>query len=305
MDNLMKHPRIVIIVVNYKLKADTIDCIQSLLNAKATISDLIVVDNASNDGSVEAIRGVFGPDLRIIEAEDNKGYPHALNIGIPIALEMGADWALLMNNDVLVDANFLTELERAILAYPKYRLIAPMILYHAAPDRIWFLGSKAIPGTIIGVRSYRGVIDTGDFPEILDIDFVHGCTMMVHREVFEKIGMFDDEQIIYGDDADFSWRARLAGFKMAAVTKAKMWHKISLTMGRQKPKTVYLRTRNTILFYKRYAKNLQLLIMFLFTTARGIILSIRYLFKNQTDLLGPMFYAWLDGWAGKKPERYG
>jgi GT2 family glycosyltransferase len=295
---------IYVIVVNYKLKDDTIACLQSLLVSGCPISKIIVVDNASHDGSIETFKEKFGPELKIIEAEDNRGYPHALNIGIPVALSMGADFVLLMNNDVIVDKNYYIELQLASKNNPKYKLFSPMILYFGAPNKIWFMGAKAIPGTMIGVRSFRGRVDSGKFPLLMDIDFVHGCTMMVHKDVFEQIGQFDDEQLIYGDDADFSWRAKLAGFKMAAVPAAKMWHKISETMGRQKPKTVYLRTRNTILFYKRYGNNFQLIIMFIFTFFRSIIHILKYAFSRQFDLIPPMLNAWIDGWGGKRPVRY-
>jgi GT2 family glycosyltransferase len=293
-----------IVIVNYNLKEDTIDCINSLLDAKALLPNIIVVDNQSTDGSVEALREAFDERLNIIQAEDNRGYPHALNIGIPEALKRNAEWVLLMNNDVLVAEDFLLALQEAVLKHQDVLLFSPMILYHQQPSTIWYLGSKAIPGTLIGIRSFRGKKDNQNFPDIIPIDFVHGCAFLAHKVVFNKIGLFDDTHLIYGDDADFSWRAKLAGFKLGAIPKAKMWHKIATTMGHQKSRTRYLRIRNIIFFYQRYSNPLQKIIMFLFTTIRSIILIILDLFSGKHHLIAPTFYGWIDGWRLISKNRY-
>lgn len=293
-----------IVIVNYNLKEDTIDCINSLLDAKALLTNIIVVDNQSTDGSVVALRATFDERLVIIQAEENRGYPHALNIGIPEALIRNAEWVLLMNNDVLVAKDFLLALQESVQKYPDILLFSPMILYHQQPSTIWYLGSKAIPGTLIGIRSFRGKTDNQYFPEIIPIDFVHGCAFLTHRDVFNKIGLFDDTHLIYGDDADFSWRAKLAGFKMGAVPKAKMWHKIATTMGYQKPRTRYLRIRNIIFFYQKYSNPLQKIIMFLFTTIRSLILMALDTLSGRHYLVAPTFFGWIDGWRLISKKRY-
>jgi len=293
-----------IIVVNYNLKNDTIECLQSLISANAKIEQIIVIDNCSSDGSVEGLRDEFGPCLEIIIAPENKGYPHALNIGIPRAIEKGAQWVLLMNNDTYVAPDFISELHKSTINYPEYALLGPMILYHEEPDTIWYLGYRVVPGTLIGVGSYRGHVDKGQFPPIVPIDFMHGCAMMVRSDVFQKIGLFDDTHLIYGDDADFSWRAKLAGYKLAAAPNAKMWHKIARTMGKQKPRTRYLRFRNTIFFYRRYAKGFKRFIMFCFTVCKMTITIVYDIYKRQFTLIPPLFWGWVDGWLYQTKIRY-
>lgn len=118
-----------------------------------------------------------------------------------------------MNNDVVVDKDFIKELNSATQDQPEAQLIGPAILYYDHPEIIWYIGYKLIPGTLIGVRSYRGRKYNANIPKYLSIDVMHGCTMMVNKKVFIEIGYFDDSSLIYGDDADFSWRARKAGFK--------------------------------------------------------------------------------------------
>lgn len=299
----MIFPNAAIIIVNYNQINHTLECIQSLLKANADLSQIIVVDNNSSDGSIEILRNTFGNSLTLCDLPENKGYPYALNQGIPIALEKGFEWLLLMNNDVTVDQKFLSALRTAAEENPTAKLFAPAILYYDSPELIWNIGYINIPGTLIGIRSYRGQKYSERLPKYLKIDVLHGCTMMVHKSVIEKIGLFDDSNLIYGDDADFSLRAYRAGFEMIAATRAKMWHKISLTMGREKPFTRFLRTRNTIAFYNNYTKGVQKFIMFLFTLAKATITITKDIFRGHAYLIKPYVYGIYDGWTNNKKER--
>ena len=188
----MIFPNAAIIIVNYNQIEHTLECINSLLNADADLSQIIVVDNDSKDNSVEILRKIFGTSLTILALGDNKGYPHALNKGIPDAMSRDFEWLILMNNDVVVDKLFLKELERATKENPQGELIAPAILYYDHPEIIWNIGYINLPGTLIGYRSYRGRKYSTTIPDYLAIDVLHGCTMMVKRTVIDKIGLFDD-----------------------------------------------------------------------------------------------------------------
>lgn len=299
----MTFPNLAIIIVSYNQVDDTIECIESLLQADANLSQIILVDNASIDQSVSSIREKFGGSLTIIALDKNKGYPYGLNQGIPVGLDKGADWFLLMNNDVIVEEDFLRAMHMATIDKPEADLIGPTILYYDHPETIWYIGYKIFPGTLIGYRSFRGRKFRAKIPKYLSIDVMHGCTMMVHRKVFQQIGLFDASNIIYGDDADFSLRAREAGFKMVAATHAKIWHKISLTMGKEKPNRRYLRVRNTIAFYRNNSNGLKSIIMFIFTLLKSIVTIFKDLLSNKSHLIKPLFHAFLDGWKITKKER--
>jgi len=296
-------PKVRIIVVNYNQVNFTLDCIESLINADADPSQIIVVDNNSKDNSVDILADHFGTSLNILTLGDNKGYPYALNKGIPLAVELGGEWLLLMNNDVVVDESFLKELALATREYPEIKLFGSTILYYDNPKTIWYIGYKLIPGTLIGVRSFRGRKYDMNIPKYIPIDVMHGCTMMVNKSVFEDIGLFDDSDLIYGDDADFSLRAREAGYKMMAATRAKMWHKISMTMGREKPKTHYLRTRNTITFYRNNTRGMKRIIMFSFTFIKAIFSAIKDIFRGYAFLIRPLALGFMDGWKGVRKDR--
>jgi hypothetical protein len=302
--NKMNLP-ISIIIVNYNLKFDTIECIESLIDAGIELKNIILVDNASSDDSVSYIQDYFGSSLNIIHNEINHGYPYGLNIGIKSALISKNNWFLLMNNDVIVDKSFFSELEKSILVKLKNndKVIGPAILYYDEPEKIWFIGDKVIPGTLITINKFRGKNYSDSLPEILDVDFVHGCTMMVHRDVVETIGLFDDSSLIYGDELDYCMRAKQSNFNIVALPKVKMWHKISTIMKKHSRKGRYLRIRNQIRFYKKYSKGFKIVVMFIFTFLRTLLILLKDIVNGNKELIFPLINGFVDGWIDK-PEKF-
>lgn len=291
--------QIMIVVINWNLKQDAADCIESLINAGASLEKIIVVDNGSTDGSVEFLSNKFGQSLDIVALESNMGFAKGSNAGLQRAMDRGAEWIFLMNNDTVVSPDFFQQLETAIVnGQNEYSLFGPMILYYDLPDRVWYLGDKLIPGTMITINPYfRKKVGILDLPDLLPVDFVNGCGMLVHRKVYEKVGMMDTSLFIYNEEVDLCWRARRAGFRMAGVPKAKMWHKISAIMGKQKPKSRYLQTRNQIWVYRRYSRGLKKVVMFMFSIFKAFRLIIQDIRMNQINLFPHLLRAWWEGWT--------
>ena len=289
-------PGLSIIIVNWNLKEDTLACIDSLVEAGADVDQVFLVDNASSDGSVDALRDWFGPALHIIENPQNLGFAQGNNQGIQRALGEGAEWVLLMNNDTLVAPDFLVELKKGLQQPGQFEILSPLILYYDLPDTIWYLGDRLVPGTLLTLNPYRGRKDWDGLPGLMEVDFVSGCSMLVRREVFERVGLFDTSLFMYGEEVDFCWRARQAGYRMACVTSAKMWHKVSTSGSRDRPKTRYLRIRNQIRFYRKYALGLQLHFIYGFVLLRTLRIGLCVLIHKQPELLLPLLRGWRDGW---------
>ncbi|MFV2044004.1 MAG: glycosyltransferase family 2 protein [Anaerolineales bacterium] len=284
------------VLVNWNLKDHTLTCVQSLVDAGASVDHVIVVDNGSTDGSSEALRQSFGKDLHLIINDENLGFAEGSNLAIRHALTQGAEWVFILNNDTIVAPTVFDELASASAENEEYVILSPLILYHDEPDRIWHLGGKLIPGTLITRSLYKGHMDLGNLPPLVPVDFVSGSGMLVRREVFETIGLFDTAYFMYGEEVDFCWRARSAGYRLACAPRAKMWHKVSASASRDPDTTRYLKIRNQIRFYQRYANPPQRLIMLAFTLARSLVLAFRDLLKGQPDLIVPLFEGWADGW---------
>ncbi|MBN1371479.1 MAG: glycosyltransferase family 2 protein [Anaerolineaceae bacterium] len=286
-----------VVIINFNLAPDTVDCVRSIANAGLDYSKIIIVDNNSSDDSVEYIKQAFPPELNILALDTNKGYTGGSNAGIQYAISAGAVWVFLMNNDTLVAPNFFSEFDKAVQKYgQKYTVFSPMILYFDPPNRIAYMGDKLIPGTMLTLNSWEGKDGRDEYPEIIPSDFVHGCGMLVHRSVYENIGAFDDSLFIYFEEVDFCWRLRLAGYEVAAFPSAKMWHKISAIMGKQKPRTRYLQTRNQIWVFRRYSKGVRLMLMFLYSLFRLLRNSLRDLMDGQPSNIKYSFRGWAEGW---------
>lgn len=255
-----------IILVNWNGKEDTLDCLVSLGNLKAQSAKLkvIVIDNGSTDNSVEVIREKF-PDVEVIETCKNLGFAGGNNLGIKRALEAGADFVWLLNNDTVVDKNALVALvdafsdERVDIAGSKI-YFSPGREYHKArytkEDHghvLWYAGGLIDWKNMYA--SHRGVdeVDNGQYDRIQETSFVTGCSMMVKREVFEKIGLLDEKFFAYLEDLDFCLRASQMGYKLLYVPQSVVWHKNAGSSGVGSDTHLYYMTRNRLFIGMHYA----------------------------------------------------
>lgn len=294
--------KISIVIVSYNLKEDTAACIDSLYAAGASLDQIIIVDNASTDGSISYLREKIGPLLKLIISGENKGYASGVNLGVQAALAEGTDWVLIMNNDTHVASDFIQQMTWAIeTAGNTYALFGPLILFHDFPQKVWYFGDKRVPGTLFTYNPYYMKPFPADTPVVMPVDFLNGCAMLIHRSVFERIGLFDDSIFMYSEEVDFCWRARQAGFKMAGIASARMWHKVSASAKRVPEKSLIQRTRNQILFYRRYASWAQMPVMFLLSSLRNLGFMLKYLVNGLPGLSLAVMQGWKDGWFVWKP----
>lgn len=267
--------KIFIVILNWNGKDDTTQCLESI--GKLQISNyklqIIVVDNASTDGSIEAIRksitsitdttGITG---ELIRNKENLGFAGGNNVGIKCALENGADFVLVLNNDTLVDKNLLVYLIKAAKKHKNAGIFSPKIYF--APgfefhkDRyskkdlgrvIWYGGGVIDWENVLGSNKGVDEVDTGQYNAVEDTDFATGACMFIKREVLEKAGLFDEKYFMYLEDADLSQKARRHGWRVLFVPDATLWHKVAQSSGIGSNLNDYFTTRNRLLFGMRYA----------------------------------------------------
>lgn len=286
------------VTVNWNLAPDTIHCVRSLVAAGVSPNHIIVVDNASTDGSVDDMRAALGSEVHILTISSNRGYAAGINLGARQAWTLGAEWIFALNNDTEVAPDFFRAVEQVALLVGPDSILAPLILYMQDRERIWRCGDRLIWGTLLTRSLYRDRRVTGSIPPIVPVDFVTGCGMLIPRKLFDAVGPFDESLFMYGEEVDFCWRARLAGFHFACATGARMWHKVSSSSNRDRPAAHYWRIRNQQRFYRSYARAYQLPLIIVLTMARGMWLGLGDLVAGHFDLLKPLMRGWIDGWFG-------
>jgi len=250
--------KVYIVVLNYNRRDDTLECVRSLYDMDYPDFRVLVVDNASTDGSARAVREAF-PRAEVIENQENLMYAGGNNAGIRNALSEGADWILLINNDTVVHPAMLTEMMRALEGFPGAGMAGPMIYYYPpkqdGPETIWYAGG--VVELWMGLTAHRGIreADRGQYAGVEETAYVTGCGMLISRECIEKVGMLDTSFTMYAEDADLSLRAKKAGFKLLFVPGAVMWHKVSMSAGGEfGAYKLRHKARSNLLLFARHAK---------------------------------------------------
>jgi GT2 family glycosyltransferase len=244
---MVKLPHVAIIVLNWNGLNDTLDCLESLACLDYPNYEIVVVDNGSTDGSVEAMRRHF-PNVTLIENDENLGYAEGNNRGVEYALRTGADYIFVLNNDTILSQDILTRLVVVADANPRVGAVGPKIYYYAQPRRIWFAGGIIDWQRGVTVNLGAGEEDIGQFEQVKSVDFLAGCALLTKRETWKNVGSFDSRFFMYWEETDWCTRARRAGYDLLLVPQAKMWHKVSLANQTSSPRILYYMTRNRLLF---------------------------------------------------------
>ncbi len=264
----MKH--VVISLLNFNGLKNTLACLASLRNIKIDNFKLtiVAVDNPSKE-EFDLKSGSLGNiPLVVIKNNKNLGFSGGNNVAIKYALENGADYVLILNNDTYVDHDFLTELLKVAEKGNSVGILVPKIYF--APgfefhkDRysqkeqgrvFWYGGGKMDWANVIGY--HRGVdeVDKGQYDKTEETEIATGCCMLIKKEVFENVGLFDNKYFLYYEDSDLSVRAKNKGFKIVYVPNSIIWHKNAGSAGGSGSKLQdYYITRSRLLFGFRYAK---------------------------------------------------
>ncbi len=245
-------PKVSIIILNWNSKEDTLECLESVYRIDYPNYEVIVVDNGSADGSAEAIRNKFR-DVVLIVNKTNLGFCGGNNIGIKHALNNGAEFLLILNNDTVVEPSIIRELKKVVDSDKEIGAVSPLIAYYHKPQLMQFFGSKIDWGNGDMFRQYdiKDVVSTDG---IWNIDFVTGCAMFCRRGVIETVGFLDEKFFAYYEDTDWSVRCQKIGLRTVLYPKVLVYHKGSMsTGGIYSPSVFYYLFRNRMLFIRKHA----------------------------------------------------
>jgi GT2 family glycosyltransferase len=225
----MKQPAVYIMVLNWNGKQLTSACLDSLQKISYQNYKILVIDNGSTDDSVKYIKRYY-QDVAILELEDNLGYANGCNAGFKSIMGK-CDFVVFLNNDTIVDEQFLEPLVNPLIQNQQIVQTVPKIYYMDYPEKIWYAGGQV--NLWFGVIRHLGIRKT-DSPAnslVKTTEYATGCCFCVRTEDFKSIGMFDETFSMYAEDVDLSLRLRNTMRDVLFIPSSKVWHKISASLG--------------------------------------------------------------------------
>jgi GT2 family glycosyltransferase len=246
----MSSLRLVVVVLNWNNVADTLRCLEALAASDYEGFEVVIVDNASTDGSVAGLRERY-PALTILENERNLGYTGGNNVGIDHALKRGAEYVLLLNDDSVVAPDALSALMAAAADHPEAGFLGAKLLSLDEPTKILSAGG-VLAGDWNSAHRGMGERDAGQYDGLAEVDWLSGCALLVSREAIHQVGILDSSFFAYYEDVEWCFRGRRAGFKVVYVPDARVWHPDGQEYYSNSPRVTYYMARNHLLFMKKH-----------------------------------------------------
>lgn len=228
----------------------------------------------------------------IIKNDKNYGFAKGNNIGINFSINnLNPDYILLLNNDTVVNDDFLKELIKCFKNHQNIAAIQPSIFFYDQKEKIQSIGGTL--NIITGKES--DIIDTKE--DLVECDRLIGASMLIKRSALEKIGLIDERYFLYMEETDWCYRAKKANYSLKGCKKSKIWHKMQKSLGSGNTILDYYWTRNMILFYRKNSK--RYLPTFIVFFSIRILKQIFFLILNRKSTKG-IIYGLFDGILGKK-----
>lgn len=242
-----------IVICNFN-KVDYLKgCLETLFksNFENLFYDVIVVDNASTDGSSEFVKESY-PSVILLQNKENTGGSGGFDRGIRYCIDKKYDYVTLLDNDILLEENTIINLINYIKQNPKVGAVGSKICTMDDPEIVQEMGSfidfENKFSFDLPLKSYK---DDNSLPEVVVCDYVPACCMVTTKEVLEKVGSFNVDHFIYWDDMDWCMRVKNEGFEIHAINNSRVYHKMG---GANHTNTfgMYYFERNRILFFLKY-----------------------------------------------------
>lgn len=225
----MNSPTVSIVIVNYNGGLLLQECLTAVFNNSDVDFEVIIVDNASTDGSVNDLRQNY-PQVRLVQSNTNLGYAKGVNLGVSHAHGL---YLVILNMDVIVRRNWLSPLINFLKDYPKVGAVAPCIMLYGHPGRINALGQN-IHVTGLGFnRKLNYPVEMVD-PGPIQVSGLHGGTFAMRVETFHQLRGMNEIYFMYHEDVEISLRLTLAGYRIYTVPASVVYHKYALHMTPEK-----------------------------------------------------------------------
>lgn len=267
--------RVAIILINWNGYTLSQACLVSLQKVVGPDFVTVLVDNNSEDGSGQKLKEEF-PEIELIQSQSNLGFTGGNNLGIQWAMDHSFEYVLLLNNDTVVEADFLQPLVSFLDQNPDYGAVQPKIMLERERNKIWNAGGGYFKW--LGMSWSVGIEqeDQGQFDQEKDTPWITGCAMLIRSAVINEAGMLDDRFFAYYEDVEWSFRIRKSGFRLRYLPQSKIHHvaggsskKIKTKEGIVPPIIHYYRTRNHLFLIRKHANPLSFVLSLFYQTAKN------------------------------------
>ena len=243
----MKTPKFAVVICNWNKKAFLSRCLESVFKSTLIPDKVIVVDNASNDGSQEFLASYNDDRLHLINKLENTGGSGGFHTGVKCALEFGYEFVHLLDNDAFVEPDCFANLLEHIQSDDKIGAVGAKILIDGQPI-VQEIGAKVDWGCCSIIKNYSMCEDNSSLPEVISCDYLPACSVMVRSLAIKKAGNIDESFFIYWDDIDWFWKIKSSGYKVLAISSAVANHTLGSRVKTSTFATYYF-TRNRIIFF--------------------------------------------------------
>jgi len=275
-----KEPLVSIITLNYNQARVTREFLESSKKLHYRNYEILVCDMASSIPPETVFTASDFPNTRLLRSDRNLGFSGGNNWGIRQAK---GEFIFIVNNDTELTPDLIRLLLEPFYLNPSIGAVSPKIKYFEHPDIIQYAGFRPM-NKFTGRTSTvgEGERDTGQYAVSQATPAAHGCAMMVKKEVIEKTGMFPEKFFLYYEEWDWSVRIQKAGYIIWYQAAATIFHKESMSVGKENPLKVYYHTRNRIMYMRRNSPAIPLVVFTLFFTFFSLPKAIaRYLVNGQ------------------------
>jgi GT2 family glycosyltransferase len=307
----MNNPYVIVLILSYNGKELLDDSVSSYLTNTYSNFEVVVIDNGSTDGTKEYIEQNY-KDAKIVRLDKNRAYSGGFNFGLDYAFnQKNADYVLVTNNDVKADKEVISSTVEVAQNNTKSGFVTGKVYFYNNPDVFQTVGKKGDEVFWRGGHIGRGEKDQGQYELIREIEWCDDIFWLVSKELYNITGGYDTEFQFQAEDFDWQVRAKKAGFKIFYTPFAKIWHKESMTIGKQSAFKSYYDFRNPLIVHMKYRpyklykhyfklkrralifitiKNIaRLRLSYVFKSWMGFISAVKWGIKNDKFKISYMF----------------
>jgi GT2 family glycosyltransferase len=284
-------PLVFVVLVTWNHWDATARCLAQLVGVDYANCGIVVVDNGSLDGTPDRVEDLY-PQVQLLRNPCNLGFAAGCNVGLRFALEQGADYVLILNNDTVPPRDIVSRLVAGAVSLPSAGIMTPLASCVGGSTRGWPTAGFCHRWTRDYVRIRAEQLRVR---RPLAVDYVFGTAMFLRREVLESVGLFDERYFMYYEDMDFCLRARCAGFQLFVLPDVQVLHEGEASTEDQPARRYYYKARSSVLFFRAHTSGLRVPVVLAYRLASAIRWTARLVGQKQFGQAYGYWRGLLDG----------